>query len=100
MCLPLPRARRRFELKKLNVAEARGSFAGLINEAGYAGQIAVITRRGKEIAAIVPMKDLETLRPRTIPPTIMGVQQQSDVYVFTATEVGNGEILVYGGEGT
>jgi prevent-host-death family protein len=42
-------------------SEARKLYAELINEAAYGGQRIVLTRHGKNIAAIVPISDLEML---------------------------------------
>lgn len=43
------------------VSEARKAFPDLVNQAFYAGEITVVTRRGKgDVAAIVPMKLLGT----------------------------------------
>lgn len=40
---------------------ARGSFADMLNRAAYGKERVVVTRRGKALAAIVPLEDVETL---------------------------------------
>jgi prevent-host-death family protein len=47
---------------KMTTVEARENFSELINQAAYGKQRVVLTRRGKELVAIVPLSDLETLR--------------------------------------
>jgi prevent-host-death family protein len=46
---------------RVSAAEARGQFAELVNRAAYAKERQVLTRRGKAVAAIVPLEDLELL---------------------------------------
>jgi antitoxin (DNA-binding transcriptional repressor) of toxin-antitoxin stability system len=44
-------------MKRMPVSEARKAFPDLVNQAYYAGEITVVTRRGKgDVAAVVPMK--------------------------------------------
>jgi len=45
----------------VSVSEARESFADLVNRAAYRQERILIARRGKPIAAIVPMEDIEAL---------------------------------------
>jgi prevent-host-death family protein len=45
----------------VSVSEARRDFAELVNLAAYAGERVRVVRRGREIAAIVPIEDLELL---------------------------------------
>jgi prevent-host-death family protein len=40
---------------------ARGSFAEMLNRAAYGKERVVVTRRGKALAAIVPMEDMLAL---------------------------------------
>lgn len=40
---------------------ARGSFADMLNRAAYGKERVVVTRRGKALAAIVPMEDMQAL---------------------------------------
>jgi len=40
---------------------ARGSFADMLNRAAYGKERVVVTRRGKPVAAIVPMEDMVVL---------------------------------------
>ena len=47
---------------RLTVGEAREQFAEALNQLAYAGKRIVIERRGKEVAAMVPIEDLELLR--------------------------------------
>lgn len=84
------------EVRRVNIAEAREVLAELVNEVGYAGQRVVIMRRGKEVAAIVPMKDYDVLRARSAAP-ITEIQQRDEVYALNSTF--NGEVgpIIYGG---
>jgi prevent-host-death family protein len=45
----------------ITTAEAREKLAELVNRATYAKERLVLTRRGKEVAALVPLEDLELL---------------------------------------
>lgn len=45
----------------ITAAEARRNFAELINRAAYGKERALITRRGKGLAAVVPVEDLAAL---------------------------------------
>ncbi|MBV8709323.1 MAG: type II toxin-antitoxin system Phd/YefM family antitoxin [Acidobacteriaceae bacterium] len=45
----------------VNVSAARGDFAEIINKASYARKRTVISRRGKDVAAVVPIEDLRLL---------------------------------------
>ena len=48
-------------MTKISTAEARNEFADLINRASFGKERFVLTRRGKELAAIVPVEDLALL---------------------------------------
>lgn len=52
-------------MRKLSTAEARESFAEIVNEAAFGGKRTVITRRGKDVAAIVPINELAPPQPLT-----------------------------------
>lgn len=43
----------------VSVSEARETFAELVNRAAYGGERVLVARRGKPIAAIVPIGDVE-----------------------------------------
>lgn len=45
----------------VSVSEARSAFADLVNRAAYAGERVRVVRRGRAIAAIVPIADIELL---------------------------------------
>lgn len=45
----------------ISTAEARNDFADLINRASFGKERFVLTRRGKRLAAILPVEDLELL---------------------------------------
>jgi prevent-host-death family protein len=45
----------------VSVSEARQDFAELVNRAAYRGERVVVVRRGRPIAAIVPIEDVEFL---------------------------------------
>ena len=44
-----------------NVVDVRNTFSEYLNLASYQGQRIIIERRGKPVAALVPMEDLELL---------------------------------------
>lgn len=50
------------DIKTINSAKARKSFSDLLNETGFGGRRIVVTRKGKAVAAIVPLEDLEALQ--------------------------------------
>lgn len=52
---------------KMTTVEARENFSELINQAAYGKERVLLTRRGKELVAIVPLSDLKTLREQDTP---------------------------------
>ena len=46
---------------KMTSAEARNHFPDLVSQATYAKTRTIITKRGKKVAAIIPIEDLERL---------------------------------------
>lgn len=48
-------------MTKISTAEARNDFADVINRASFGKERFILTRRGKHLAAIVPVEDLELL---------------------------------------
>jgi prevent-host-death family protein len=50
------------ETRKYTTGEARDQFADLVNQAAFGSERVVLTRHGKDIAALVPMSDLDLLR--------------------------------------
>ena len=48
-------------MPKMATSEARDKFTELINRAAYQGKRTVIRRRGKGMAAIIPMEDFDLL---------------------------------------
>lgn len=45
----------------INTIEAKENFADLINQVTHSKERIILTRRGKEIAAIIPIEDLQQL---------------------------------------
>ncbi|MBI2763528.1 MAG: type II toxin-antitoxin system prevent-host-death family antitoxin [Chloroflexi bacterium] len=45
----------------MSVSEAREDFAELVNRVAYAGERVRVVRRGRELAAVVPVGDVELL---------------------------------------
>lgn len=45
----------------ISAAKARDQFADLVNQVAFGNQRAKVTRRGKDLAAIVSLEDLELL---------------------------------------
>jgi len=50
------------DVKTVNSAKARKSFSDLLNESGFGGKRIVVTRKGKAVAAMVSIKDLEVIQ--------------------------------------
>lgn len=48
-------------MAELSVAEAREQFSEAINRAAYGKERIYVTRRGKRLAVIVPIEDVEAL---------------------------------------
>jgi prevent-host-death family protein len=48
-------------MKEISTAETRKHMAELLNRAAYGGERFVVTRHGKELAAIVPLSDVNLL---------------------------------------
>lgn len=46
----------------MNTVEAKEQFADLINRVVHSKERVILTRRGKEIAAIIPLEDLTLLQ--------------------------------------
>jgi prevent-host-death family protein len=46
----------------LTSSQARDQFPDLVSQAAYGKRRTIITRRGKKVAAIVPIEDLEVLQ--------------------------------------
>ena len=49
-------------LSTISTAEARKRFAEIVNKVAYGKETVVLTRRGEEIAALIPMEELELLQ--------------------------------------
>ena len=48
-------------MRHYTTGEARDRFSQVINEAAYGAQRVVLTRHGKNVAAVVPISDLDLL---------------------------------------
>jgi prevent-host-death family protein len=48
-------------MTRLNVSKARQEFPELLNRAAYAKERTIVSRRGKELAAVIPIEDLQLL---------------------------------------
>ncbi len=48
-------------MEQLTASEARKDFAEILNKVAYGGERIVLHRRGKRIAAIIPVAELELL---------------------------------------
>ena len=51
-------------MEKVSVAEVKKNFSEFLSAAGYGNKGFIITRRGKEIAALIGLKELEALRAK------------------------------------
>ena len=49
-------------MTKLAASQARDAFADTLNRVAYRGERIVLRRRGKDLAAIVPMEDLKLIQ--------------------------------------
>jgi prevent-host-death family protein len=47
---------------EITTVDARGRLSELLNRAAYGHERVVLTRRGKPVAALVPVEDLELIR--------------------------------------
>ena len=47
---------------QMTTVEARENFSDLINKAAYGNERVILTRRGKALAAVIPLNDLDTLK--------------------------------------
>ncbi|MBF0166598.1 MAG: type II toxin-antitoxin system Phd/YefM family antitoxin [Alphaproteobacteria bacterium] len=45
----------------LSTADARGQLSDILNRAAFGKERVVVSRRGKPLAAVVPLEDIETL---------------------------------------
>jgi antitoxin Phd len=48
-------------MTRLNVSKAREEFPEVVNRAAYGKERTIISRRGKDLAAVIPMEDLRLL---------------------------------------
>jgi prevent-host-death family protein len=48
-------------MERIPVSEAREQISEILNRVAYRGERVVLHRRGKELAALIPMEDLEIL---------------------------------------
>jgi prevent-host-death family protein len=49
-------------MARLRASKARQEFSDTLNRVVYGGERIVLARRGRDLAAIVPMEDLELIR--------------------------------------
>lgn len=59
--MPDPQVDSKSEVETLSIDAARPILGDLVNRADYIGTPTVLTRYGKAVAAIVPIRDLEKL---------------------------------------
>jgi len=48
-------------MKKISTVKARSQFSDVINRAAYGKETIILTRRGKEVAAVIPLEDLKVI---------------------------------------
>jgi prevent-host-death family protein len=48
-------------MTRLNVSKAREEFPELVNRAAYGNERTIVSRRGKDLAAVIPINDLRLL---------------------------------------
>jgi len=67
-------------MRRISTGDARERFAEIVSEAAFADKRTLITRHGKEVAAVVPIADLDSkLHPRALPPGTMLVHQSAEI---------------------
>jgi prevent-host-death family protein len=49
-------------MKKIEATQARQQFSDTVNRVAYGGDRIVVSRRGKKLAAIVPVDDLDLIK--------------------------------------
>jgi prevent-host-death family protein len=83
-------------MRKLSTGDARERFAEIVNEAAYADKRTVITRRGKEVAAVVPITDLNpTPTPSsTLPVGAVVIYQTPQILTYSAPSAINVSLCV------
>lgn len=69
-------------MRKISTGDARSRFAEIIKEAAHGSQRTVITRHGKDIAAVVPIADVQELPPGTIQ-----ILQSSEILTYSPQEL-------------
>ena len=48
-------------MTRLNVSKAREEFPDVVNRAAYGNERTIVSRRGKDLAAVIPIDDLRLL---------------------------------------
>ena len=48
-------------MSRLNVSKAREAFPEIVNRAAYGKERTIVSRRGKDLAAVIPIEDLRLL---------------------------------------
>ena len=48
-------------MTRLNVSKAREEFSEVVSRAAYGKERTIVSRRGKDLAAVIPMEDLHLL---------------------------------------
>lgn len=48
-------------MNKISVSEAREGFSEIVNQVNYSGERMILERRGKAVAAVISVADLELL---------------------------------------
>ncbi len=48
-------------MRRVNTVDARAQFSEIINRAAFGKERIILTRRGKEIVAVVPIEDVKLL---------------------------------------
>jgi prevent-host-death family protein len=51
-----------FQMKKIDTSQARQAFSDTLSQVAFGGDRIVLSRHGKDVAALIPMMDLELLQ--------------------------------------
>lgn len=84
-------------MNNVTSAQARDQFPDLVSQATYAKKRTIITRRGKKVAAIIPIEDLERLQEIEDREDIKKIEYALEHGEFEDWEVVKKELLAHHG---
>jgi prevent-host-death family protein len=75
-------------MRRMSAGDVRERFSEIVNEAAFADKRTVITRHGKEVAAIVPIGDLSSARTHSktvLPEGSIMIRQSPEILTISAS---------------